>query len=377
MFLPSRLPGRERQLEKDMSEEGPARTIGELAKRFLLFAEHECRGRSPLYERLSGEIAQDEALLELAAEAQQRQPAPNLFFGAVQFLLLRGEGPELARFYPSLGGPPVQDDPFPAFHAFCLAQRDALAAILRTRLVQTAHVARCALLLPAFEQVSCAFGGRPLALIEVGASAGLNLVWDRYGYDYSDGRHAGGPNARPRLACERRGRLAPPLPATLPRVEWRVGLDLNPIDLADPDEARWLQALIWPDETGRAALLREAIAAVTLDPPRLLPGDALETLPAALAEAPAELPICVYHSFTLNQFSAEGRQRFNALVAGVASQRELALIALESLNRDSPIPELTLSVGPELTPRRLARCDAHGAWIEWLDTETAAYLEGA
>ncbi len=351
----------------------PDRTPAELARRFRQFAEHECRGRSPLYERLSHAVAEDGELLRLAAEARPGQPVPNLFFAAVQFLLLRGGGPALARFYPTLGGAyRPDDDPVPAFRAFCLAHRDAIVAIERTRLVQTAHARRCALLLPAFELVSRAFARRPMALIEVGASAGLNLVWDRYGYSYGDGRRSGRRDAQVQLSCEPRGPLAPPLPQRPPAVAWRVGLDLNPIDLSDPDERLWLRALIWPDEPGRAELLREAIAAVTLDPPRLLAGDALATLPRALAEAPAELPVCIYHSFTLNQFSPEGRRRFAEIVAGAAAKRVLALIALEALSRASPVPELRLSLGPALTPRLLARCDAHGAWIEWLDAETAA-----
>lgn len=356
-----------------MEHEGQGRTPAELSRRFRLFAEHECRDRSPLYERLSYAIAEDEALLRLAAEARPRQPVPNLFFGAVQLLLLRGEGPELARYYRTLGGEyRTEDEPFPAFRAFCLTQWDAIAAIERSRLVQTAHARRCALLLPAFELASRAFDRRPLALIEVGASAGLNLIWDRYGYSYGDGRGAGRRDAPRGITCELRGPLIPPLPQALPEVGWRVGLDLNPIDPSDPEEARWLEALIWPDEPGRAELLREAIASAALDPPRLVAGDALETLPAALAEAPAGLPVCIYHSFTLNQFSPDSRRRFAELVTAAAGERDLALVSLEALSRASPVPELTLGLGPEPAPRLLARCDAHGAWIEWLDGETAA-----
>ncbi|HEY7295580.1 MAG TPA: DUF2332 domain-containing protein [Dehalococcoidia bacterium] len=357
----------------DVVYEAPGRTPAELAKRFLVWADHECRGRTPLYERLSYAIAADEELLRLAAHARQGQPVPNLLFGAVQFLLLRGEGPELARFYRTLGGTYTpDDDPFPAFRAFCLAHWDEIAAIEQTRLVQTAHARRCALLLPAFELVSRTFDRRPLALIEVGASAGLNLVWDRYAYTYSNGRRAGPADAAVQLTCELHGALAPPIPEALPAVGWRLGLDLNPIDLRDTDEALWLRALIWPDEPGRAELLRQAITAAGAGPPSLVAGDALETLPAAVAEAPQELPLCIYHSFTLNQFSSEGRRRFAELVSKLARGRELALISLEALSRATPVPDLTVQLGAEMRPRLLAHCDAHGAWLEWLDAETAA-----
>src|SRR5579883_1152922 len=103
-----------------MVYEAPGRTPAELAQRFRVWAEHECRGRTLLYERLSYAIAEDGDLLRLAAEARQGQPVPNLFFGAVQYLLLRGEGPALARFYRTLGGAYApEDDPYPAFRAFC------------------------------------------------------------------------------------------------------------------------------------------------------------------------------------------------------------------------------------------------------------------
>jgi hypothetical protein len=108
-----------------MEHEGQGRTLAELARRFRLFAEHECRGRSPLYERLSYAIAEDETLLRSAAAARTGQPVPNLFFAAVQFLLLRGERPELARYYRTLGGEyRATDEPFPTFRGFCLAQWD-------------------------------------------------------------------------------------------------------------------------------------------------------------------------------------------------------------------------------------------------------------
>jgi len=156
--------------------------------------------------------------LWLAAAARQGQPVPNLFFGAVQFLLLRGEGPELARCYRTLGGAyRPEADPFPAFRAFCLAHRHKIAAIARTRLVQTSHTRRCALLLPAFELVSRAFGRRPLALIEVGASAGLTLLFDRYSYDYGDRVIAGSDPEAPTLHCGLRGPV--PVPARVPEME--------------------------------------------------------------------------------------------------------------------------------------------------------------
>jgi hypothetical protein len=235
---------------------GPQEPLREaLARRFAGFAQRECHA-SPLYEQLALGIADDPQLLAIATQARQDQPTPNLFLAAVHFLLLQGLPHPLAAFYPSLSPTtPSAEDPYPSFHAFCLEHAEAIRSLIGTRLVQTNEVQRCACLLPAFTHVAARTGGRPLALVEIGASAGLNLLWDRYGYDYGDERRCGDANSPVQLACSIHGGLHPPLPAALPTVATRVGLDLHPLDVRDPDAALWLRALVWPDEVGRAELL--------------------------------------------------------------------------------------------------------------------------
>jgi len=158
------------------------------ARRFRVFGEVECQGSSPLYERLSPAIAEDDDLLALAAHCPEDQPAPNLLFGAVHLLLLQDATAPLARFYTDLSAVPSHpSDAYPAFRAFCLSHRQQIIDVVTTRLVQTNEVSRCAYLLPAFGLIA-ETARLPLALVEVGASAGLNLLWDRYGYRY---RHQG------------------------------------------------------------------------------------------------------------------------------------------------------------------------------------------
>src|SRR5215212_8705594 len=167
--------------------------LAKLGRRFRKFVEAESVWSSPLYTRLSLGIADDPEVLALAAEATAG-PIPNLLLAAVHYLLLRDPDQPLAAFYPSLTPEPdTTGDPYPAFHAFCLAQRDAMHTLLTTRLVQTNEVRRCALLLPAFARAAWRAPDRPLALVEIGPSAGLNLLWDRYGYDYGPGGQAGDP----------------------------------------------------------------------------------------------------------------------------------------------------------------------------------------
>lgn len=348
----------------DFGEAG--RAPEQLRRIFATFARRECHGRTALYERLAEGIAQDDTLIALATHIRRGQPAPNLLLAAVHYLLLGGVAHPLPAWYPDLSAGPPEGDPFPHFRAFCLEHADALLPLLKTRIVQTAQARRCAGLLPAFAVVSREGGGLPLALVEIGASAGLNLLWDRYCYTYSDGQTCGDLTASVQLTTDLRGDLAPPVPAAFPAVAWRVGLDLNPIDVRDAAQTRWLEALIWPDEAGRAELLRQAIAAAQTDPPRLIRGDALETLPAALAEAPPDSTLCVFHSATVNQFGAEGRRRLAELLAEAGRSRPIRVIAMEALSGGEPELRLTRYDAAGSVERLLARCDAHGAWLEWL-----------
>jgi hypothetical protein len=338
---------------------------------FREFAERECRGYSPLYEHLSLAVADDPALLDLAAATRPGQPVPNVVLGAVHYLLLRGTSHPLAAYFPDLVAPhpPADDDPASAFRDFCATHRDELRALLAERLVQTNEVRRCACLLPAFALAERAAEGRPLALIEVGASAGLNLLWDRYAFDYGPLGQVGDPASPVCITCEARGPMPPPLPRAMPQIASRTGIDLHPVDVLDPGSVLWLRALIWPEHLHRAALLQSAVAVARQSPPRILAGDALELLPAVLQDAPAGALVCLYHSFTTNQFTPAGRHRLRELLAEVGARRDLCHISIE-YHRGRPRPTLDYAhyrpgVPVDHEPV-LAVCQPHGAWIEWL-----------
>jgi hypothetical protein len=340
--------------------------IEALAQRFERFARRECQV-SPLYERLSFGIAQDPELLGVAAQAQPGQPVPNLFLAAVHFLLLHAQQHPLAAFYPSLSpATPLAADPYPSFRGFCLERREEILALISTRLVQTNEVRRCACLLPAFAVVAAHRHGRPLALVEIGASAGLNLLWDRYGYEYGTAKPYGDPRSPVQIGCTLRGHRLPPLPAALPPVATRIGIDLNPIDVCDPDAALWLRALVWPDEGGRAELLQRALQLAQQDPPRLLAGNALERLPEALATIPDDQTLCVFHTHTMNQFPAEARASLAALLTEHAADRDLYRVSIEWFGQEHPRLECVAFENGVRTESLLAHCGSHGEWIEWL-----------
>ena len=347
----------------------------DLAAHFRRFAERECAGTSPLYQALAQAIAADPELLELACQARPGQPAPNMLLATVHALLLGDRGGDpLAAFYPDLTLPVgAPERAFPAFRDFCLRERAAIGEILRARVVSTNEVARSACLLPGFLAVARRFG-TPLRMVEVGASAGLNLLWDRYGYDYGAGRTAGDRAAPLVLRCEARGDGAlPDLPETLPAVASRSGIDPKPLDPRNPDDGAWLRALIWPEQRERTARLERALAVAASADLSIRRGDALQHLPNAVAAAPPGVAVCIFHCFTLNQFSREARQAFDRLLRQLADARPLARLGLEwESEHESPVLLLTSYEGRQATDSLLALCDAHGSWIEWRAGSTRA-----
>lgn len=322
---------------------------------------------SPTYVELAAGVAGDDELLALAARRRQGQPAPNMLFAAVQYLLLQGVEHPLAAHYPILAGPePPPGSAFPPFRAFCLEHRERIAELVATRRTQTQVVRRCTCLLPAFGLVHRE-AGAPLALIDVGASAGLNLNFDRYAYRYLRNgseilRWGSGP-ARVDLEADLRGPGAPPEPPREIPVASRDGIDLNPIDLADPDELLWLRALIWPEHLERHAQLMDAAAELKGSPIRLHRGDAARDLPHLLERVPAEAALVVYSTIALYQVPREGRRRITEGLEVRSRERPVWRVALEGAHR----PSLTLTRYRSGTGETelLARASPHGWWIEW------------
>jgi hypothetical protein len=313
-----------------------------IADVYRRFAEREARGRSELYAELALGVADDPELLALLAELPRPKQQPNLLFSAVKLLY----------------GVPAG---YAELRAIVLAHRDEVLATVRARRTQTNEPARCATLLPLLARLP-----QPLALLEVGASAGLCLLIDRYGYDY--GGHRVAPVQRvgaepPVFAC--RASPATPRPDGID-VAWRAGLDLEPVDVDDDGAVAWLEALVWPGEGERARLLREALAVARADPPRVVAGDLRRDLPALAAEAPARATLVVFHTAVL------------AYVADPAHRRAFAdaVRALGAVWVANEPPDVLTDPGDEPWPRGrfLLTCDGrpvawtepHGTAIEWL-----------
>src|SRR4051812_35660887 len=228
-----------------------------LSAAYRRFAEDEAHGRSPLYEELARGVAADDEILDLLLSLPRLKRQPNLLFAAARHLL----------------GTP---DGWRRFRRGVAQRKDALCALMLMRSTQTNEPGRCAALLPVLAGLP-----QPLALLEVGASAGLCLLLDFYGYDYGGRVVDGGP---PVLRCTPEGPV--PLPDARPEVVWRAGLDLEPIDIDDPERVRWLELLIWPGEEYRLETLRGALEVARAQRPRVVPGDLTsDDLNALAAEA--------------------------------------------------------------------------------------------
>ena len=340
--------------------------LNRLRRTFARFSEETYIGSSPLYAALAKGVAEDIEVLDIASSARGR-PVPNLLFAAVHYLLLKGEEGTIASFYPSLTGDPLNNgEAYPHFREFCLSHESAVRRLLSTRLVQTNEVGRCAYMMPAFSLISNENPGLPLALVDIGTSAGLHLLWDSYAYVYSDGVLAGEPSSPVTIEAEVRGNISPPIPSNFPAVAFRVGIDLNPVRLTDADESLWLRALIWPEHERRAAQLEAAIGLATEDPPTLVAGNALEQLPNVLRRIPEGSTLCVFHNYTLNQFSPEDRRRFTSILDEHSMDRDVHLLSGEGLwGRDYAALELVSTRDGNRSVRRLANVDFHGKWLEW------------
>nr|CEL18967.1 FIG01033523: hypothetical protein [Kibdelosporangium sp. MJ126-NF4]CTQ95230.1 FIG01033523: hypothetical protein [Kibdelosporangium sp. MJ126-NF4] len=309
----------------------------ELAKtRLTNFAVHEAAGISPLYELLADRAKDDDEVAALLAAAPENFAHGTLFFAAAQRLVQAEPWIELASYYLTMGGSFGPDERvWPLFREFVLERADKMRELISTRTTQTNEVRRAAPMFPAIAQAAkeaAKVSKGPIGLLEVGASAGLLLGVDRYGFRYqneSGDQVNAGPAKTPLvLTCAVSGQPLPKLPKKL-AVGAKVGLDRRPIDLADEEELAWLEACVWADQPDRSRTLRVAADMQAKDRPTLVAGDAVDGLADAAAQVPVELPLVVLTSHVLPYMSDDRRRQFVAAVADLAARRPLWWVSQE------------------------------------------------
>ena len=291
----------------------------------------EFAGESALYERLSGIVADRPDLGEPLLAAPRGQRRALLLFASIQQILrVTDPGHPLAAWYPSLGGTrSAQDQTLPdVLIDLVTKHRDSITTMCATRTTQTNEVRRAALLRPAFGFAAESLGA-PLALVELGTSAGLLLVPDRYSYHYYNASRSETYGTGYQVDCEVRAGW--PDPAATPVVIGsRVGIDLSPIRPADTDGVNWLRSCIWPEHVDRVARLDAALEIVATEAPPMITGNFVDALPAVLRTVDDDFVPCVYSSHALAYLRSTERASLLQLWDSVGRTRDLVVIVNEN-----------------------------------------------
>lgn len=320
-----------------MADDGELARIAEGYRAFVA----EAAAESPAYSQLAAAVAHDVEVQQFLADLPRGKRNPPLLFAALRFLDgVPADGAEL--------------------HERVVGDGERLRATMLARATQTNEPARCSGLLPALALLD-----GPLALVEVGTSAGLCLYPDRYSYEY-DGRPVG-PPAPVHLSCRTSGPV--PVPTGLPDVVARIGVDLNPLHVTDPDDLAWLRSLVWPGpvQEERWARLDAAAALAAQDPPTLLTGDLVDRLPDALALVPDGATPVVMHTALLPYVGSSRRaaflERVRSLPVRWVAQEGAGMVP----GTGEPYPG---GWGPyfvlSLDGRPLAHTAPHGGRLDWL-----------
>lgn len=374
-------------------------TTRPLPEQFRLFAQGAARDGATTYDVICRGIADDPEILALLGEAPVAQRRPNLLLAAVHFLLLGGATGALADHYDtvrSLAGreeapPGAVADLVGDFKDFVMVHRAELLALIAVRSTQTNEVGRCTALFPALGAIAAGYPeGQPLWLLDLGTSAGLNLLFDSYAYTYrqrSDGAilEAGRRGAIVHLECAVRGELGDLPPMVLPPIAGRTGIDALPIDPTSEDGAHWLLACLWPDNLPRFDRLRSALATArsTADPPTVYRGDIIDALPGVVEGIDTDGPLVVFHSWVAAYLSPERQTQLVETVRALARTRPLHYLYAEAPietpglpTPPSPSPSSTSHLVTAVVhappdgspPLRLADMHHHGKWLHWWPT---------
>lgn len=334
-----------------------------LSERFRGFAERECKGSSRLYGHLAQNIAADETLLQLAARSRVGQPVPNLLLGAVHYLLLRGVEHPLAEYYPSIRNNPREPSTtFQDFKEFCIHYENELIQLIKTKLVQTNEAGRCAYLYPTFCHIY-RVTGKPLALIEIGTSAGFQLLWDKYSYSYNTNRKYGDIGSILEISAEIRGGAFPFILEQSPPVSSRVGLDLHVNDVNDAEDYLWLKALIWPEHKERISQFDKAVMCVQQERLELIEGDGVSLLPHIALNVTGDSTLCLFHTHVANQFSYDHKVMLEGHIRALGKEREVFHIYNNMWDFDL---HLDYFIGGKEYKNTVAKTDGHGRWFQWM-----------
>jgi hypothetical protein len=372
-----------------------------LPDHFRGFAAVAERDGATAYASICRGVADDQDVLSILERAPLPQRRPLILLAAVHDLLLSGAEHPLAGFYDTVRAvrgtnvpAPSGTDPGAAFTDFCRTHRSELEELVTTRRTQTNEVGRCTALLPGLCHVASLYGWDvPLSLLDLGTSAGLNLLFDDYAYTYRAATGdatltAGMPASGVQLTCEARDDVTSLPELRQPAMAERVGLDLSPLDPRSDDDARWLLACQWPDNPQRFGRLRAALDNVRAasNPPLLLEGDMVQDLDEVADSIPGDNPLVVFHSWVAAYLDEPQQRSLAEQVRTLARYRAVHHLYCETpfetpglptppspVRREGPDLATTLvHVAPGADPVRLADTHPHGYWLRWWPAEATS-----
>ncbi|MGE0385974.1 MAG: DUF2332 domain-containing protein [Gammaproteobacteria bacterium] len=340
---------------------------------------------SPLHSEIMRRGSEDAEILALAGHVARGQPVGSVLLSVVHALVLQRPHEPLAAFYRSVTAQPrPAGEAWPVFREFCLRNADEIAAQLAVRTFQQTTADRATYVAIALAHVAAA-AGEPLSLVEIGCSAGVLLLFDRYRYDFGVAGSAGDAGSPVQVACATRGSRPIPVPAVLPRVARRVGIDLLDFDPRDEAQRRWLIATLYPEWVRQRANLRAALEMRAATPIEFVRCDAISALPGVLPGLPD--PICIYTSHCLYQWAKPALDALQDALCVLSRHRRLHFVTIEvpgAMRGTFPedyaagrvatvdghvVSEVTWTVyaaGAVESSRVIAHADGYGHWIEWL-----------
>jgi hypothetical protein len=352
----------------------------------------------PLYSRLASAASADPAVASLLTAARPGQARPVLLLAALHDLVLRSPDVPAARWYAAAPG--LDGDPWPDVRATLLAHAEELRSVIAARSTQTNEVNRAVYVAVLLMAAAADVPSAPVALVELGASAGLLLGLDRYhiriaapgssGSSVTGSCVLGSPSSP--VHCQgtlRAGSVALGVAAGLPTIVERVGLDRSPVALSDPDEVRWLEACLWPDQPERLARFRAAVSLLRPDPPLVVAGDMVDDVGSvahsaravASALAGPEVHLVVMSAWALTYVRRDRRPLIASALAELAADgRPVSWITAEppgavpGVEPPADVPpggETVLALrrwraAAELPPKVVGVAHPHAPWLHLL-----------
>lgn len=279
---------------------------------------------TPLYAEFCNGGADDQEILALADNGMEGAK-PSHLFSAVHYMLLKDSDDPLARYFATLTDEPLPPaGAYPELSRFCREHNGELAELLRTRTVQTTYAERCRAILPPMCEV-VREAGEPLNIVEIGCSAGVLLVFDKFAYRYDGGPIIGNANAPFVLEGEMHGDNLPEL--FIPQIGKRTGIDLHTIDATSPEERRWLLSLCFPELRDEQARLAQALDTIAATDITMLEGDGLAHMRQAFDANPD--PLCVFHSACLFYWPDDAKRALEDLFFEESRKRPFWRISIE------------------------------------------------